>query len=678
MRPGSRRGHELRCAVSRAVAAVCVVLVAATIARSQPFGVADSESPGDGMIQRLLAAKTVGIESGISADLVSDDAVRQGQLRAEYLFMLGLDPLPTAGPLETTVTGRVEGEGFVVDLLHYQSVPGLYVTANLWRPADSPPGMRHPAVLYVCGHSGRGRDGNKTAFQDQGIWFARHGYVCLVVDTLQLGEIAATHHGTYREGRWWWQSRGYTPAGVECWNGIRGIDLLTARDDVDRDRIGVTGISGGGAATLWIAAADPRARVAVPVSGMADLAASIPGRCINGHCDCMFMVNAFRWPWTRIATLIAPRPLLFINSDSDPIFPMDANERVANILERAYALHGAGDLFDVQVSRGDHAYRADIRAGAYRFLNTHLKDDPRPVTDGEVDLVEERGAAALHPIPPNRLRVFPDDADFPGDRINARIDELFVPRGRPEPPLPGDFVPWRNRLIAELSRVTFRDLADVPSPPNVERRAEGPWRIESEPGLFVELLPPAAATLATASRHRLIVRGDDAEVPGPVDEGSALWQLDPRGVGAGRWTRRNPPNHVERSMALLGDSVAAGQMRDTLAALAVIRATDPDGAAPRPIGLAASGAAGLVAAYAAVFSPLVDSVDLVNPPPTHMADDAPAFLNILRVADVPTLLGLVAPRRLSIRTPTPGGFADTVWLFAAAGSGDRLTLVPQK
>jgi hypothetical protein len=131
-------------------------------------------------------------------------------------------------------------------------------------------------------------------------------------------------------------------------------------------------------------------------------------------------------------------------------------------------------------------------------------------------------------------------------------------------------------------------------------------------------------------------------------------------------------------MALLGDSVAAGQVRDTLAALAVIRATDPDGAAPRPIGLAGSGAAGLVAAYAALFSPLVDSVDLVNPPPTHMADDAPAFLNILRVADVPTLLGLVAPRRLSIRTPTPEGFADTVWLFAAAGSSDRLTLVPQK
>ena len=79
-----------------------------------------------------------------------------------------------------------------------------------------------PAVLYVCGHSPRARNGNKTAYQSHGIWFARHGYVCLMLDTLEMGELTCTHHGTYREGRWWWLSRGYTPAGVECWNGRPG------------------------------------------------------------------------------------------------------------------------------------------------------------------------------------------------------------------------------------------------------------------------------------------------------------------------------------------------------------------------------------------------------------------------------------------------------------------------
>ena len=120
--------------------------------------------------------------------------------------MLGLSPLPERTPLHATITGTLAGDGFVVEMLHYQSRPGLYVTANLYRPAQVGEGDRLPAVLYVCGHSGRGRNGNKTAFQSHGIWFARHGYVCLVVDTLQLGEIAAIHHGTYREERWWWPS----------------------------------------------------------------------------------------------------------------------------------------------------------------------------------------------------------------------------------------------------------------------------------------------------------------------------------------------------------------------------------------------------------------------------------------------------------------------------------------
>ena len=129
-------------------------------------------------------------------------------------------------------------------------------------------------------------------------------------------------------------------------------------------------------------------------------------------------------------------------------------------------------------------------------------------------------------------------------------------------------------------------------------------------------------------------------------------------------------------MALLGDSVAGGQVRDTLAALAVIRAADADGVARRPIELAGSGSAGLVAAYAALFSPLVDSVDLDDPPTTHMAPEAPAFLNILRVADVPILLGLLAPRRLSIRSATPQAFADTVSIYAAARAPDRCTVTP--
>ncbi len=229
------------------------------------------------------------------------------RLKQEFLDMLGLWPLPAKTDLKATVTGTLERNGVVIEKIHFQSKPGLYVTGNLYRPKAT---GKYPAILYVCGHTNKGRDGNKTAFQDHGIWFAANGYVCLVVDTLQLGEIAGTHHGTYREGRWWWHDRGYTPAGVECWNGIRAIDYLVSRPDVDPDKIGVTGISGGGATTCWVAAADDRVKVAVPVSGISDLESYVSNKVINGHCDCMFFYNTYQWEWTTVLALHAPEAVI--------------------------------------------------------------------------------------------------------------------------------------------------------------------------------------------------------------------------------------------------------------------------------------------------------------------------------------------------------------------------------
>ena len=83
----------------------------------------------------------------------------------------------------------------------------------------------------------------------------------------------------------------------------------------------------------------------------------------------------------RHGSIVAPRPLLFVNSDPDRIVPMDANDRVINRLERVYSLYGTSDVVDAVVSIGGHAYRKDIRRAAYRSINLHLKVDPRVVAD---------------------------------------------------------------------------------------------------------------------------------------------------------------------------------------------------------------------------------------------------------------------------------------------------------
>src|SRR5258708_16445925 len=99
------------------------------------------------------------------------------------------------------------------------------------------------------------------------------------------------------------------------------MDYLVSRPEVDPSRIGVTGISGGGAATFWIAAADERVTVAVPVSGMSDLDFYVKQKGANGHCDCMFLYNTYQWDWTTTAALVAPPPIMFANSHNATTSP---------------------------------------------------------------------------------------------------------------------------------------------------------------------------------------------------------------------------------------------------------------------------------------------------------------------------------------------------------------------
>ena len=654
-------------------------------AKGQTYGLPDRGQPGDEMIQEYLSRVTERIHEQFlqNVDSVEDWKRLRPKLKEDYFYMLGLWPMPEKTPLEVKITGTLQGDGYVVDMLHYQSQPRLYVTANLYRPKSIDEGQRLPAVLYVCGHSSRGRNGNKTAFQSHGIWFARHGYICLILDTLQLGEIAAIHHGTYREGRWWWHSRGYTPAGVECFNGIRGIDYLLSRPDVDSERIAVTGISGGGAATFWIAAADERVKVAVPVSGMADLMSYVPNRVINGHCDCMFLYNTFQWPWTYIAALVAPRALLFVNSDQDRIFPMDANRRVINRLEQVYSLYGASDFVDSVVSIGGHAYRQDIRQAAYRFINMHLKNDPRVVEDSEVDLVTGSGDKRRHPIEPERLRVFPEDSDIPSDEINTTIDQHFVPIANVELPKKGQYETWKAVVQAELRRVTFRYFPErIPSARLLEEVEPNDAWLESEPGIKVRLQYATDYQSAkNTKRILMVVQNSDSNecmsglVSREYEPSDRVYVCVPRGVGLSRWTRKNPPNYVERSHVLLGCTIDTGRVWDIIATARYLQ-DKYDGNIK--VYILGEDAAGVLAAYAALWEPEIDGVILNRPPLSHMDVAAPVFLNVLRVCDIPDVLGMLAPRVLTIYSNHDDLLKKVAEVYTAAEAPKKYILKPDK
>lgn len=339
----------------------------------------------------------------------------RGQYRAELFDMLGLNPLPAKTELNAVVTGTVEHPEFIVEKVQFQSMPGLYVTGNFYRPKVVQEKL--PTILYVCGHGQVKKDGvsfgNKTHYHYHGSWFARNGYTCLTIDTLQLGEIEGIHHGTYRENRWWWNSRGYTPAGVEAWNCIRALDYLETRSEVDATRMGVTGRSGGGAYSWWISALDDRIQCSVPVAGITSLRDHVVNGCVEGHCDCMFMVNTYRWDYAKVAALVAPRPLLISNTDKDTIFPLEGVVDIHRQVRHIYRLYNADDKLGLQITEGPHEDTQELHIHAFRWFNRFFRNDKSMITKTAEKFFQ-----------PEQLRVF---ALNPSDEVNTRIDESFVP-----------------------------------------------------------------------------------------------------------------------------------------------------------------------------------------------------------------------------------------------------------
>lgn len=370
-----------------------------------------------------------------------DWSSQQAIYRRQLAEMLGLEPAPPRTDLQPVVTGTVDDQDVIVENLHFQSLPGLYVTGNFYRPREQDQPL--PAILYLCGHArvaeGDVSYGNKTAYHHHGLWFARHGYVCLTIDTIQLGEIEGDHHGTHRLNQWWWNSRGYTPAGVEAWNAIRALDYLEQRPEVDPARIGVTGRSGGGAYTWWVAALDTRVAAAVPVAGITSLRNHVVDGCVSGHCDCMYPVNTYRWDFPQIAALVAPRPLLIANSDNDTIFPLDGVIDVHARVRRIYDLLGASDRLGLCITPGPHTDTQELQVPAFRWFNKHLRDTEVPV---------ERATEKV--FTPEQLRVL---EAWPADQRVTRIQHEFVP-AVPDTPLPRHWLPAETAAVKTAAAET--------------------------------------------------------------------------------------------------------------------------------------------------------------------------------------------------------------------------------
>lgn len=400
---------------------------------------------------------------------------KKDEYRRQLEEMLGLDLKAPRTDLKATKTGEFEHEGIIVEKLHYQSLPGLYVTANLYRPkvVETP----LPTILYVCGHATKAKDGisygNKAGYEHHGVWYAKHGFVCLVIDTVELGEIHGEHHGTYSKGRWWWMARGYTPAGVEAWAGIRALDYLESRPEVDKSKFGVAGRSGGGAYSWYIAALDERIACAVPTAGITTLRNHVVDGCVEGHCDCMFMVNTYRWDYEKLAALVAPRPLCIANTDKDSIFPIDGVFKIYQSTRRIYKLLDAEKNIGIQIAEGPHADTQPLNTGEFHWMTRFLQG---------ADVMSTMDAPALKSLPMEKLRVF---EELPKDELNTKIDESFVAKAT-EAKVPENAEQWkgmRDGWMKALREKCFSPWFPKPASAEIYIADSGDAPVEVQEGL---------------------------------------------------------------------------------------------------------------------------------------------------------------------------------------------------
>ncbi len=651
----------------------------------------DAATPADQQLAEYFATQTRQLEDACLAEVrtIEDWDGARPQARQQLLEMFGLDAAAltpaTADELAPVVTGRLsfEGEGdrpgCIVEKVHYQSRPGLYVTANLYLPVDASAETPCPAVLYLCGHGRVVEDGvslgNKVHYQHHGAWLAEHGYAVLMIDTLQLGEIEGIHHGTYREGRWWWPSRGYTPAGVEALNGLRGVDYLLTRPEVDPERIGVTGRSGGGAGSWWAVALDERVKAAVPVAGITDLHDHVVEGCISGHCDCMFVVNTYRWDYPKVAALAYPRALLLANTDQDTIFPLEGVIRTQSQVRRLYKLGGKPNAFGVAITSGGHADTQELQMPAIRWLDAHLGMGPRLID-----------SAARKRFAPRELKVFDE---LPADERNTRIDREFVPVAGPFDP-PANAAAWDEQGAAwkaALLEKTFRGwptAATAPAAVEVSQReghglVERRYRFESQPHVELDMIAmhrndvgvPKAIVFDVLDQQgweRLDgVRGELFDAAGGdlsveaakvhrrlTDEGVAVVFFAPRGVGPTLWNQDASTHiHNRRRFLLLGQTWEGMQVYDIRRGLQAIREglRQMPELARVPLAVTAEGGMGVLAVYASLFDEAPAQLDLHRMPASHDVavegsdqEVAPSLLNVLKTLDVPQAVAMAASR----------------------------------
>lgn len=329
-------------------------------------------------------------------------AVRRAALREGFLKGARLWPLPEKTPLNPIRHSRRDHDGYTVENVALETMPGFWCTGNLYLPRDR--SKKCAAVLCPHGH-----------FRPLGRFREEHQVRCA-----HLARMGAAVFSYAMVG---WQDSTQTThqdplvLALQTWNSVRAIDFLTSLNEVDPQRVGVTGASGGGTQSLYLTLVDDRVKVSAPVVIVYPWAAPDGCVCEGG----MPVMQATQTNAIELAAAAAPRPQLLISVARDPT--EDFPKVGFPFIKHVYELHGRSDaVANVHFPEGGHDYGPAKRRALYAFFAKHLQLE-----------IKEEDAKTIAIESPEQLRVFDDTHPRPRHAVrgSAEVARAFDSLKRP-------------------------------------------------------------------------------------------------------------------------------------------------------------------------------------------------------------------------------------------------------
>ena len=558
--------------------------------------------------------------------LETPEDIQVYQQRMRDFFIAQLGGFPERVPLEPRIVATGEGDGYRYEKTMYTSQPGLDVTAVLFLPLTPPP---YPGVLVPCGHSNNGKASE--VYQRACILLARNGIAAFIYDPVGQGEryYYFKKDGTPRFGTTLHHTlmgvgailTGTNTAMYRIWDGMRGIDYLCSRDDIDPDRIGCTGNSGGGTLTSYIMALDARVQCAAPscyLTTFKRLLATIGPQ--DAEQDIHAQI-AFGMDHADYLHMRAPKPTLMCAATQD-FFDIDGTWQTFREAKRLYTRLGFAERVDLVEAGDKHGFSQPRREAAARWMARWLLGKDEAIVEPEFAVLTDQEMQCT----PKGQVIWTDGARSVFD-LNAERNERLAP---------GRQAFWHDTPKEEALEkvrevVGARRPADL-SPPEMEvidTLDRDGYRIEKltlrpEAGIVL----PALLFLPQAKVGEGVVycHGDGNKKAcrpgGPVEElvrqGKAVLAVELRGIGETeslenlkRWRVECGPDWTDYFRAYLVDKTFVGMRTEDIWASAQFLKTRLGDSTP--LTLAAVREAAVPALHAAVLAPgLFQSATLEN------------------------------------------------------------------